>query len=204
MTRCSRRLGSSRRPRFSVARLDEIEAVAIPGALRWRPVRGVLGVRAFGIASFQAAHAGDELIEPHTETTDGRGHEELYFVVSGRARFELDGKSFDAPAGTLVRVDPEAHRHAVAAEPDTEILAFGDEPTFRPSGSEFIWRVRALLPENTREAQALVDEGPRGSPGVLYAQALIDHATRTTSDALADAIALEPRLRAEAEADGLT
>jgi hypothetical protein len=197
-------LGSSPRPRFSVARLEEIEAIDIPGALRWRPVRGVLGVRAFGIASFHAERAGDELIEPHIETTDGRGHEELYFVVSGRARFELDGEVFDAPAGTLVRVDPEARRHAVAAEPDTEVLAFGGEPTFRPSGSEFIWRVRALLPGRPEQAQAIVDEGPPDSPGVLYAQALIDHETGTTSDALTQAFALEPRLQAEAEADGLT
>ena len=197
-------MGSSPRPRFSVARLEEIEAIDIPGALRWRPVRGVLGARAFGVASFHAARAGDELIEPHTETTDGRGHEELYFVVRGRARFELDGEDFDAPAGTLVRVDPETHRHATATEPDTEVLAFGGEPSFRPSGSEFIWRVRALLPNHSDEAQAVVDEGPKDSPGVLYAQALIDHATGTTSDALTQAVALEPRLHAEAEADGLT
>jgi hypothetical protein len=197
-------LGSSPRLRFRVTRLDEIEAIPIPGALHWRPVRGVLGVRAFGIASFHAAAARDELIEPHTETADGRGHEELYFVARGRARFELDGEVFDAPAGTLVRVDPETHRHATAAEPDTEVLAFGGEPSFRPSGSEFIWRVRALLPDRPDEAQVIVDEGPGDSPGVLYAQALIDHATGHKGDALERAIALEPRLGAEASIDGLT
>jgi hypothetical protein len=197
-------LGSSPRPRFSVAALEEIEAIDIPGALRWRPVRGVLGARAFGIASFHAERVGDELIEPHTETTDGRGHEELYFVVRGRARFELDGQDFDAPAGTLVRVDPEAHRHAVAVEPDTEVLAFGGEPTFRPSGSEFIWRVRALLPERLDEARAIVAGGPEDSPGVMYARALIDHAAGEPSDWLDRAIALEPRLEAEARADHLT
>ena len=83
-----------------------------------------------------------------------------------------------------MRVDPETHRHATATEPDTEVLAFGGEASFRPSGSEFIWRVRALLPDHSDEAQAVVDEGPEDSPGVLYAQALIHHATGTTSDAL--------------------
>lgn len=183
--------------------LEEIEALPIPGALKWRPVRGTLGVRAFGVASFHAASAGDELIEPHVETTDGRGHEELYVVLSGRARFELDGEPFDAPAGTLVFVQPEAHRHAYAAEAGTEVLALGGEPVFRPSGSEFIWRVRAALPD-VAAAQAIAGEGPDDSPGVIYAQALIDHARGERSDALARALALEPRLRAEAEADGLT
>jgi hypothetical protein len=190
-------------PRYRVLALEEIEALPIPGALNWRPVRGALGIKAFGVASFHAVDAGDDVIEPHTESTDGLGHEELYVVIRGRARFELDGEPFDAPAGTLVFVQPGAFRHATAAEPDTEVLAFGGHPVFRPSGSEFIWRVRAALPD-IATAQAIVDEGPADSAGVLYAQALIDHATGRDSDALPRAIALEPRLHAEAESDGLT
>ena len=149
------------------------------------------------------AAAGDDVIEPHRETTDGLGHEELYFVVRGHARFELDGEVFDAPAGTLVFVQPEVHRHGVAVEPGTEVLAFGGHPVFRPSGSEFIWRVRATLPD-VQAAQSIVDEGPDDSPGVMYAQALIDRAAGRTSDALARALALEPRLAGEARVDGLT
>ena len=38
---------------------------------------------------------------------------------------------------------------------DTEVLAFGGDPVFRPSGSEFIWRVRALLPDHPQKAQAI-------------------------------------------------
>jgi hypothetical protein len=158
-------LESSPRPSFRVLALDEIDAIPIPGALNWRPVRGALGVRAFGVASFHAVAAGDALIEPHRETTDGLGHEELYFVVRGRARFELDGAAFDAPAGTLVHVQPEVHRHGVAVEADTEVLAFGGFPVFRPSGSEYIWRVRAALPD-VPAAQAIVDDGAADSPGV--------------------------------------
>jgi hypothetical protein len=195
-------LGSSPRPRFQVLGLEEIEALPIPGDLLWRPVRGTLGVRAFGVASFHAVKAGDDVIEPHRETEDGLGHEELYVVIRGRARFEIDGEAFDAPEGTLVFVQPEVHRQAVAVDPGTEVLAFGGDPVFRPSGSEFIWRVRAALPD-VIAAQAIVDDGPDDSPGVLYAQALIDHATGAKSDVLARAIAREPRLEAEARADGL-
>ena len=53
-------------------------------------------------------------------------------------------------------------------------------------------------------AQRIVDEGPADSPGVLYAQALIDHAAGRPSDALHRAIALEPLLAEEAKADGLS
>ena len=70
-------------------------------------------------------------------------------------------------------------------------------------GSEFIWRVRAALPD----AQDIVDEGPDDSPGVMYAQALVHHAAGRTVEArewLARAVALEPRLEVEARADGLT
>jgi hypothetical protein len=188
--------------RYRVVALEDIDAIPIPGALNWRPVRGELGIRAFGVASFHAVDAGDDVIEPHTETTDGLGHEELYFVARGRARFELDGEPFDAPAGTFVFVQPDVHRHGVAVEPGTEVLAFGGHPVFKPSGSEFIWRVRAALPV-VAAAQAIVDDGAADSPGVLYAQALVDHAAGRRSDALERAIALEPRLRDEARADGL-
>ena len=75
---------------------------------------------------------------------------------------------------------------------------------FRPSGSEFIWRVRALLPERLEEARAVVADGPDDSPGVMYARALVDHAAGEPSDWLVRAFAIEPRLRAEAEADGLS
>jgi hypothetical protein len=102
---------------YRVVALDAIESIPIPGELAWRPVRGELGVRAFGVAGFSASEAGQDVVEPHTESGDGRGHEELYLVVRGSARFTLDAKAFDAPAGTLVFVpDPGVHRHGVAGE----------------------------------------------------------------------------------------
>ena len=45
------------------------------------------------------------------------------------ARFELDGESVDAPAGTLVFLpEPTAERYAVAEEPGTTVLAIGGKP----------------------------------------------------------------------------
>src|SRR3954468_11783267 len=124
-------------PLYRVIALDEIEAIPGPGTLTWRPVRATLGLRAFGTNAYTAANAGEEVVEPHTEASNG--HEELYFVARGRARFEIDGESFDAPAGTYVFLpDPESHRQAVAEEPGTTVLTFGGPPTFTPSDWE--WR----------------------------------------------------------------
>ncbi len=54
--------------------------------------------------------------------------EELYLVLRGRATFELDGEQVDAPAGTFVFARPGVKRTAVAAEPETTLLALGGVP----------------------------------------------------------------------------
>ena len=93
--------------RFHVVALDDVEAIPGPGTLTWHPVRATLGIRAFGTNAYTAAEAGQDVVEPHTEDE----HEEVYFVFRGKARFTLDGTSFDAPAGTYVFLpDPSIHR----------------------------------------------------------------------------------------------
>jgi hypothetical protein len=59
------------------------------------------------------------------EHREDEGSEELYVVLRGRARFEIDGEAVDAPAGTLVFVRPEGDRTAFAEEPGTAVLAVG-------------------------------------------------------------------------------
>jgi hypothetical protein len=196
-------------PAYRVLALDDVEAVPGPASLAWRPLRAELGLRAFGVSSFVAANAGDDVIEPHTET-GGRGHQELYVVMRGAARFTLDGESFDAPAGTLISVpDPQVHRHGVATEPGTEVLAFGGDPVFRPAGHEWMWRVRHLLPDQVERARELADAGLAelpDSPGIFYVQALVAAAERQPGRAkewLAKAVEREPRLLDEARAEPL-
>jgi hypothetical protein len=196
--------------RYRVARLDDIEAIPISGSVSWRPVRGILGVGAFGVACFSATNPGQDLIEPHTESEDGRGHQELYVVLRGAARFTLDKESFDAPAGTLVFVqDPTVHRHAVATEPQAEVLALGGEPGFRPAGDEWMWRVRHLLPDRIESAREVVMQGlaeAPDSPGLWYARALLAAAQDDDKHAvrlMEEAIALEPTLLREAQREEL-
>jgi hypothetical protein len=115
---------------WRTAHLSEIEPFPerSPHLKAWRPVRHRLGVRAFGVNSWIAEEAGEEIIEEHDELNpeDVDNHEELYLVLEGHATFTVDGNDFDAPRGTLVFVqDPSLVRKAVASEPGTAVLAIG-------------------------------------------------------------------------------
>jgi hypothetical protein len=110
--------------------IDDVEEVSVVGGtLRWRPVRRALDAGAFGVNAY-AADAGQDIVEDHDERDDqGGGHEELYVVLRGRARFRLDGEEHDAPAGTMVFAkDPGVRRFARAEEDGTLILAVGADP----------------------------------------------------------------------------
>ncbi len=116
-----------------VAHLDEIAPIEFPSAPEghhWIPVRHALGVQAFGVGAYTGVGVGDEVIGEHTESDpEDPQHQELYFVVRGRAAFVVDGREIDAPTGTFVFVeDPASLRGATAAEPGTTVLAMGARP----------------------------------------------------------------------------
>ena len=122
-----------------VATVSEIPSrPELDGKLRWHPVRHHLGVKAFGTNAYTAERAGDMVVEPHDEDE----HEELYVVVSGAARFTVDGETFDARPGTLVLVTPPSHREAYATEPGTTIFVTGGVPGRAFEVSE--WEERRL------------------------------------------------------------
>jgi hypothetical protein len=113
---------------YRVAHVSEIVTPQRePGTAPWRAVRRHFDIGSFGIAAYTAEAAGEIFTGDHTET-DTR-HEELFFVVAGRAAIRVDGETIDAPAGTFVHVpDPGAMRGATALEPGTTLLAVGGEP----------------------------------------------------------------------------
>src|SRR5205085_11869128 len=132
--------------------------------LSWLPVRYTLGIRAFGCNAYLAPEAGSDVVEPHTEDPE-LGHEELYFVARGRARFTIDGQTHDAPAGTYVFIpDPASHRHAIAEEPDTIVLSFGGPPTFEPSAWEWAFRASPLYRTDPGQAREILLDGLRVHP----------------------------------------
>lgn len=107
----------------------------------WQPLQHHLGMTAFGANAYVAAESGLNLLEAHDETKSGQ--EELYVVVSGTARFTLDGEDVEAPAPFVVAVlDPAVIRAAVSVEPGTTVLAFGGEPR---EGFESSWDERWFL-----------------------------------------------------------
>jgi quercetin dioxygenase-like cupin family protein len=111
---------------YEVAHLDELERFPVDDeGLVWRPVRRRLGIEAFGCNAYTAEKAGDRVVEEHSEQG---GHQELYFVASGRATFTLDDEEHDAPAGTFVFCQPGTRRGAIAAESGTTVVAFGAKP----------------------------------------------------------------------------
>ena len=107
---------------YRTTTIEELQDIAYRQDTHMRPVRHHLGITAFGTNAWTAGNEGDRLMPEHEED---EGSEELYVVLRGRARFEIDGDTVDAPTGTLVFVPPEVNRTAFAAEADTTVLAIG-------------------------------------------------------------------------------
>jgi hypothetical protein len=132
---------------YVTAHLDDVPTLAFGTDAEpdWKPLRHHLGVGAFGVNAWVAAAAGDPAVERHDEVPSeggATGHEELYVVVRGAARFTVDGAEIDAPTGTLVFVsDPALTREAVATADDTVVLAIGAARgvAFEPSDWEARW-----------------------------------------------------------------
>jgi hypothetical protein len=196
---------------FRTLRIDELDPIEVAG-VRWHPVRHALGVRGFGVNAYSAS-AGEDVIEDHTEADDaGNGHQEMYVVLTGHARFEVDGETVDAPAGTFVFLpDPTSRRHAVAQADGTTVLALGGEPGVPYDVSAWEWRFRAQPHIDAQEWEkgiALMHDGLAARPG--DASLLDNHACFEThlgrlDDATAhlrEALAAEPdNVREWAEGD---
>ena len=114
---------------YQVTHIDEIpepEREREPDERIWHAVRIHFGIQSFGINAFTTRQPGN-LVGAHDEV-DTR-HEELFFVVKGRATFTVDGESVEAPEGTFVHVpDPASIRSAVAHEAGTVVLCLGGTP----------------------------------------------------------------------------
>ena len=130
---------------YEILSLDDLDRVPYRGSGEvLRPLGRRLGFRPFGVNVWSADAAGDKLIPPHEEDS---GHEELYAVVRGTARFTVGDETFDAPAGTLIHVKSGTFRVATAAKPATIILVAGakEGEAFVPGGWENIHIAFALL-----------------------------------------------------------
>jgi len=106
-------------------RLEEVPVVERSDG-RWQPLNERLGVRAFGVNAV-AMEPGDGADMTHDEADCG--HQEVYVVVTGRARFRLGDEEVEAGPGDVVAVpDPAETRNYWAVEPGTRILCVGAAP----------------------------------------------------------------------------
>jgi hypothetical protein len=143
---------------MNIVHIDELERYPdMSGAPVLMPLRRRLGIRAFG-ANCWTADVGMPVIERHSEPD---GDEELYVVLRGRARFLVGDETVDAGPGTLVHVRPDNVREAVAAEPETIVLAVGAKPgeAFAPkSWEDFQVAFAEARAESEEKARALLAE----------------------------------------------
>jgi tetratricopeptide (TPR) repeat protein len=145
-------------------------------------LRRPLGVSAFGVNAYWAESPGDELIEEHDELGSGAGgHEELYVMLDGAARFTVAGDEFDAPAGTVVFIrDPAARRGAVATEGPATALAVGGTPGRPYEVSPWEWVAEAIPAWRNgdyRSARETIGKGLRDhpdNPSLLYNLACLE------------------------------
>jgi hypothetical protein len=193
---------------YAVAHLGEIEEFADAGC-RYRPIRHHLGITAFGVTAWTARAAGDRVINEHDEG-DPTADQELFLVLRGHARFELDGDLVDAPAGTLVFAPPRTKRRATAREAGTIIIALEGTPgkAYEARGWE-LWAPLAPRYQAGEYAEvadrlhALVAAAPQ-YPMLFFNLACCESLCGRTSEALdhlRHAIAMSEEFRAAAKDD---
>ena len=112
-------------------------------------LRADLDIGAFGASASFQKKAGELVVTEHDEVGPASdGHEELYVVVRGAARFVIDGDEHAVPAGSVVLVPAQSTREAFATERDTAVLAVGATPGTPFSVSP--WEARQLARSGRR------------------------------------------------------
>jgi len=177
---------------YATARLDELGPLAWSEDKLVQLVRLHFGIESFGVNVWTAGAQGGPVIDEHDEEGSGAGRqEELYVVLSGRARFSVGADEFDAGPGTFVFVrDPAAKRGATALEEGTSILVVGGVPgqAYRPSPWELAAPATAALragdyEEGRRILAERLAEDPE-NPSVLYNLACAEALLGRRQDAL--------------------
>ncbi len=107
--------------------MHTVDLTAVPvGATEfghWAALNEPLGLAAFGVNVIEGG-PDDQLAFAHDETESGQ--QELFVVISGRARFTVGDESIEAGPGTAVGVaDPAAQRSYQVLEPGTRVLCIG-------------------------------------------------------------------------------
>jgi len=189
--------------------VDDLDRIELDDGFVWRPIRRHFDIRAFGVNAYTPSAPGSQVVEEHTEAT--LGHEEIYLVLRGRARFTLDDAEHELGPGQLVFIhDPAVRRGAVAVEDDTVVLALGAKPgeAYEPSVWEAMFAAVPLMREERWDEairlheDALVERPDQ--PALLYNLACVESRGGRRLDALLHlkrAVELDPKYAAHAAKD---
>jgi len=193
----------------SVRHVDELDRIEMEDGFVWRPIRRAFDIRAFGVNAYTTLEAGSQIVEEHTESN--LGHEEIYLVLRGRARFTVDGNEHELAPGQLVFLrDPALKRGAIALDDDTVVLALGGKPgePFTVSAWEAMFAaVPAAREEHWDEAIRIHEEALAEQPehaALLYNLACMEARGGRRLDALLHlqrAVELDPKWAEHARAD---
>lgn len=88
----------------------------------FRPIRKELGATAFGINQLDFPPNADRYPD-HDHAEDGQ--QEVYYVLSGSGRLEIEGEDVELKPGRYVLVDPETKRKVWAGEDGLSIIVVG-------------------------------------------------------------------------------
>jgi quercetin dioxygenase-like cupin family protein len=180
--------------------VDELDRIELDDGFEWRPVRRRFGIRAFGVNAYAPGATG-QIVEEHSESA--LGHQEIYLVLRGRARFTVDGNEHELGPGELVFVrHPSLRRGAVALTDDTIVLALGGKPgaAYEPSAWEAMFAAVPAAREGRwddaiRMHEEALAEQPRSAP-LLYNLSCMESRGGRPLDALLHltrAIELDPK-----------
>ncbi|HEX8646884.1 MAG TPA: cupin domain-containing protein [Thermoleophilaceae bacterium] len=109
-------------PAFTLKRIDEMEA-SFGGS--YKRARAELGVTSFGMQVLDFPPDATRYPE-HDHGHDGQ--EEVYVVLSGRGRIDVDGERADLTPDVMVRVAPEARRRITTGDEPMRLLALSGVP----------------------------------------------------------------------------
>ena len=107
---------------YTAKNIDDMEA-AFGGAMK--KVRAELGVSSFGMQVIDLPpDYADYPEHDHGES----GQEEVYAVLRGSGRIEVDGERIDISPDVIVRVGPAARRKVFAGPEGLRMIALGAIP----------------------------------------------------------------------------
>jgi mannose-6-phosphate isomerase-like protein (cupin superfamily) len=107
---------------YTVKRIDEMEASFLGSFKR---ARAELGVSSFGMQVID--FPPNATAYPEHDHADS-GQEEVYAVMSGRGRIQINGEEFELEPEVMVRVGPDARRKITTGDEPMRLLALGGAP----------------------------------------------------------------------------